>query len=232
MSKTKASILLVEDDQNLGFVVRDVLQLKGYEVDWQKDGTMGIKSFFEKGFDLCILDVMLPNKDGFTVATELRELDKDIPIIFLTAKTMQDDRIKGYKAGADDYITKPFSTEEFLLRVEAVLKRCFDNGLPTGRKDVFNIGKYVFDYTNQTLKIEKNERTLTKREADVLKLLFINRNEVLARETALRLIWGSDDYFTGRSMDVFITRLRKYLKDDPEVTIDNVHGVGFKMVVR
>lgn len=232
MSKIKASILLVEDDQNLGFVVRDVLQLNGYEVDWQKDGTTGIKSFFEKGFDLCILDVMLPSKDGFTVATELRELDKDIPIIFLTAKTMQDDRIKGYKAGADDYITKPFSTEEFLLRVEAVLKRCFDNGQPTGRKDVFNIGNYVFDYANQTLTIGKNERTLTKREADVLKLLFINRNEVLARETALRLIWGSDDYFTGRSMDVFITRLRKYLKEDPEVTIDNVHGVGFKMVVR
>lgn len=232
MSKNKASILLVEDDQNLGFVVRDVLQLKGYKVEWEKDGNAGLKSFFEKGFDLCILDVMLPNKDGFTLANELRELDKNIPVIFLTAKTMQEDRIKGYKSGADDYITKPFSTEEFLLRVEAVLKRCFDGGNVPERKDIFTIGGYTFDYANQTLSINGDERTLTKREADVLKLLYINRNEVLPRETALKLIWGTDDYFTGRSMDVFITRLRKYLKEDPEVSIDNVHGVGFKMVLK
>jgi len=227
----KIRILLAEDDENLGFVVKDYLEMKGYEVDWRRNGKQGLQAFFQSVFELCIFDVMMPEKDGFTLAEEVRKLNPDVPVIFLTAKTMQEDRIKGYRIGADDYITKPFSAEEFLLRVEAVLKRCNVKLNQQSKKNVFHIGKYVFDYDNLALVFDKHVQQLTKREADILKLLYINRNELLTRETALNIIWGSDDYFMGRSMDVFITKLRKYLKNDPNITIQNVHGIGFKMMV-
>lgn len=229
-SKEKLSILLVEDDENLGIVVKDVLEMEGYKISWQKDGNAAVQDFMKNHYHLCVFDVMLPKKDGFTVATEVRKLNPKIPIIFLTAKSMKEDRIKGFISGADDYITKPFSTEEFLLRVKAVLKRCY-NDISGEVKNVFELGKYTFNYEQLTLTIDDDTKTLTQREADTLKLFCINRNEILTREMILKIIWGNDDYFTGRSMDVFIARLRKYLASDPKIQIVNIHGVGFKMIV-
>jgi len=227
--KEKLSILLVEDDENLGMVIKDVLDMEDYKVSWQKDGLSAIQDFIKNHYHLCIFDVMLPKKDGFTIAAEARKLNPKIPIIFLTAKSMKEDRIKGFQSGADDYITKPFSTEEFLLRVKAVLKRCY-NDISGEGKNIFEIGKYKFNYDQLTLSIGKESKTLTQREADMLKLLCINRNEILTREMILKIIWGNDDYFTGRSMDVFITRLRKYLSDDKNISIVNIHGIGFKLM--
>ncbi len=229
-TKEKLSILLVEDDENLGTVVKDVLEMEDYKVSWQKDGNSAIQDFMKHHYHLCVFDVMLPKKDGFTVATEARKLNPKIPIIFLTAKSMKEDRIKGFQSGADDYITKPFSTEEFLLRVKAVLKRCY-NDISGEVKNVFEMGKYKFNYEQLTLTLGNDTKTLTQREADTLKLLCINKNEILTREMILKIIWGNDDYFTGRSMDVFIARLRKYLSGDPKINIVNIHGVGFKMMV-
>ncbi len=229
-NKEKLSILLVEDDENLGMVVKDVLEMEGYKISWQKDGNAAIQDFMKNHYHLCIFDVMLPKKDGFAVANEARKLNPKIPIIFLTAKSMKEDRIKGFVSGADDYITKPFSTEEFLLRVKAVLKRCY-NDISGEAKNVFEIGKYKFNYSNLTLTLGGNTETLTQREADTLKLFCINRNQVLTREMILKIVWGNDDYFTGRSMDVFIARLRKYLAGDQKIQIVNIHGVGFKMMV-
>lgn len=228
--KQKLSILFVEDDENLGMVVKDVLEMEDYNVSWQKDGNSAIQDFMKNHYHLCVFDVMLPKKDGFTIATEARKLNPKVPIIFLTAKSMKEDRIKGFQSGADDYITKPFSTEEFILRVKAVLKRCY-NDISGEVKNVFEIGKYTFDYDQLSLTINGETKTLTQREADCLKLLCINRNEILTREMILKIIWGNDDYFTGRSMDVFIARLRKYLSADPNIAIVNIHGVGFKMMV-
>lgn len=229
-NKEKLSILLVEDDENLGMVVKDVLEMEGYKISWQKDGNAAIQDFMKNRYHLCIFDVMLPKKDGFSVANEARKLNPKIPIIFLTAKSMKEDRIKGFVSGADDYITKPFSTEEFLLRVKAVLKRCY-NDISGEVKNTFDIGKYKFNYEQLTLTIGSDTKTLTQREADTLKLFCINRNEILTREMILKIIWGNDDYFTGRSMDVFIARLRKYLAGDPKINIVNIHGIGFKMMV-
>lgn len=229
-NKEKLSILLVEDDENLGMVIKDVLDMEDYLVSWQKDGNSAIQDFMKNHYHLCIFDVMLPKKDGFTLAVEARKLNPKIPIIFLTAKSMKEDRIKGFQSGADDYITKPFSTEEFLLRVKAVLKRCY-NDISGDGKNVFEIGKYKFNYDQLTLTIESDNKSLTQREADILKLLCINRNEILTREMILKIIWGNDDYFSGRSMDVFIARLRKYLSGDPTISIVNIHGVGFKMMI-
>lgn len=228
-SKEKISILLVEDDENLGMVVKDVLEMENYLVHWEKEGNSAIQDFMKNHYHLCVFDVMLPKKDGFAIAQEARKLNPKIPIIFLTAKSMKEDRIKGFQSGADDYITKPFSTEEFLLRVKAVLKRCY-NDINETPVNIFEIGKYKFNHGQLSLSIDDKTETLTQREADILKLLCINRNEILTREMILKIIWGNDDYFSGRSMDVFITRLRKYLADDPKVKIVNIHGVGFKMM--
>lgn len=231
MTFIKASILLVEDDANLGFVLKDYLEMMNYQVELKKNGIEGLQAFKNKSFDICILDIMMPLKDGFTLASEIKEINEDIPIVFLTAKEMKEDRIKGFKAGADDYITKPFSTEELSLRIEAILRR-YKKGVDASNEEVFyTLGKYTFDFMNQLLTINNQVCKLTKKESELLKLLCDHRDKVLKRETALKKIWGEDDYFMGRSMDVYITKLRKYLKDDPFITITNVHGTGFKLEI-
>lgn len=225
MSKPK--ILLVEDDPSLGFVVKDNLSLKGYDVTLCKDGVEGEQEFSRKAFNLCVLDVMLPKKDGFSLARAIRQKNQEVPIIFLTAKSMTDDKLDGFGTGADDYMTKPFSLEELYCRIEVFLKRSKVPGIETPA--LLPIGQYAFDTANFTLKHKNEERVLTSREADILKQLYLHRDRVLKREEILMAVWGSDDYFLGRSLDVFISKIRKYLKDDPEVQITNFHGVGFKL---
>jgi len=231
MSDVKATILLVEDDQNLGFVVQDALKRKGYAVHLCRDGKEGLQYFNKHAYDLCVLDVMLPQKDGFSLATDIRLTDPLVPIIFLTAKSQTEDRIAGFKAGGDDYMTKPFSHEELTLRIEAILRRTKGKGAEERTREVFTLGDYTFDHRNVTLKHPEEERKLTKKEAEVLRLLCMHRDQVLPRELVLNMVWGDDSYFLGRSLDVFISRLRKYLRHDERVRIINVHGVGFKLQV-
>jgi DNA-binding response OmpR family regulator len=228
-----AQILFVEDDPNLSMVLQDYLEMIGYRVDHASDGEEGLQYFLKGKYQLLILDVMMPKKDGFTLATEIRQHNQNIPIIYLTAKNMKEDRIKGFQTGCDDYITKPFSTEELSLRIKAILKRCYTNSNKEGQSDetVFVIGQFTFDSSNMTLKSEQSDRRLTRKESGLLKLLCQNMNSLLPREVALETVWGDNDYFIGRSMDVFITKLRKYLSEDPNVKITNVHGIGFKLDV-
>lgn len=221
-----AKILLVEDDPNLGFVIKDNLGMKGYEVTLRSNGDDGLSAFSEKEFDLCILDVMMPKKDGFTLAQQIREKNQQIPILFVTAKSMLEDKIAGFQSGGDDYLIKPFSIEELCLRIEVFLRR--SNSQP---KEEFTLGDLRFDCHNFTLHHSTGEKTLTQKEAEVLKLLCQNKDRVLKREEILKAVWGNDDYFLGRSMDVFISKLRKYLKEDPRVQIVNYHGVGFRLEV-
>lgn len=230
MKKHKADILLVEDDQNLGFILKDYLEMEGYQVNLQKDGQAGLESFRKTSFDLCIIDVMMPIKDGFDLAKEIKSIKPEVPFIFLTAKGMEQDRIYGLKIGAEDYITKPFSTEELKLRLEVILRRV---SVPSNKRgdEMYKIGEYSFDYNNQILKHDKEEKRLTKKESLVLRLLCVNINQLVRREIALKTIWGADDYFMGRSMDVYIAKLRSYLKNDEKVNIINVHGTGFKLEV-
>jgi DNA-binding response OmpR family regulator len=223
-------ILLVEDDPSLGFVIKDNLSIKGYDVTLCKDGDEGENAFHSKTFNLCILDVMLPKKDGFTVAKNIRQVNKEVPILFLTAKSMTEDKLEGFKTGGDDYITKPFSLDELMYRIEVFLRR--SNGNHDHQEKLYHVGKFTFDPINLTLKNSTSEKTLTQKEAEVLKLLFQNRDRVLKREEILKQVWGDDDYFMGRSMDVFISKLRKYLKEDPAIQIVNYHGVGFRLELR
>ena len=227
----KPELLLVEDDQNLGFVIQDALKRKGFNVHLCRDGKEGLKYFNEHPYDLCILDVMLPNKDGFSLAEDIRSVDADIPIIFLTAKSMTEDRVAGFKAGGDDYITKPFNHEELVLRIEAILRRTRGRVDSPRDRERFEVGDFTFDHRNLMLSHPEEERKLTRKEADVLRLLCMHQDQVLTREILLNMVWGDDTYFLGRSLDVFISRLRKYLKGDPRVQIVNVHGVGFKLQV-
>ncbi|MEJ0029790.1 MAG: response regulator transcription factor [Bacteroidota bacterium] len=222
-------ILLVEDDASLGFVIKDNLEMKGYNVTLCNDGESGENTFHQDAFDLCILDVMMPRKDGFTVARNIRKKDQQVPILFVTAKSMLEDKVEGFSAGGDDYITKPFSVEELQMRIEVFLRR--SNGKDSV-DTVFKLGKFEFDSSNLTLKGASSVRTLTQKESDVLGLLCKNRERVLKREEILKAVWGDDDYFLGRSMDVFISKLRKYLKDDPTVQIVNYHGIGFRLEVK
>lgn len=222
-------ILLVEDDPSLGYVIQDNLTLKGYDVTLCTDGKQGEQAFFQKSFHLCILDVMLPKKDGFSLAHTIREKNRDVPIIFLTAKTMLEDKLNGFRTGADDYITKPFSLDELLYRIEVFLRRTRDTHISD---KVIHVGKFQFDPFSFTLKHDGGEKTLTQKEAEVLKLLYRNRDRVLKREEILTQVWGNDDYFMGRSMDVFISKLRKYLRTDPDIQIVNYHGVGFRLEIR
>jgi DNA-binding response OmpR family regulator len=224
-------ILLVEDDPSLGFVVKDNLMMKGYDVTLCKDGDEGESTFHQQEFDLCILDVMLPKKDGFSIARSIRQKNKEIPILFLTAKAMVEDKLVGFQTGADDYITKPFSLDELLCRIEVFLRRSQTPAVVVDEK-IFRVGEYEFDPFNLVLRKSDSEKTLTQKEAEVLKLLYKNRDRVLKREEILNQVWGNDDYFMGRSMDVFISKLRKYLKDDPAIQIVNYHGVGFRLEVR
>ncbi len=230
MKKAKAKILLVEDDDNLGFMLQDYLSMEGYAVQLEKDGQAGLQALRDTEFDLCVLDIMLPVQDGFSTAQEIRKINQEIPFVFLTAKSLENDRITGFKLGADDYITKPFSTEELKLRLEVILKRVGKSAGIT-RQEEFQLGEFTFDYANQILRHSTGEKRLTKKEAQVLRLLCQNRNQLVRREVALTQIWGADDYFMGRSMDVYIAKLRSYLKADPAVIITNVHGTGFKIEV-
>ncbi len=224
----KPRILLAEDDHNLGSLLKEYLDLKGYDADLYPDGEKAYSGFIKEHYDLCLLDVMMPVKDGFTLASEIRLINKDIPLIFLTAKTLKEDVLEGFSIGADDYITKPFSMEELLFRIEAVLRRT----LPGNEKDtyLFKLGKYDFDSQKQSLIIDKKVQKLTTKESELLKLLCNNKNKVLERNYALKTIWLDDSYFNARSMDVYITKLRKYLREDPSVEIINVHGKGFKII--
>ncbi len=224
----KIRILLAEDDTNLGSLLKQYLEMKGYETDLFPDGEKAYAGFMGNQYDFCILDVMMPIKDGFTLAGEIRTLNSEIPILFLTAKTLKDDIVQGFKAGADDYITKPFLMEELLLRMEAVMRRS-KTYVDSGQQE-YQIGKYQFHIIRQELEIDGKVVKLTTKETDLLKLLCNNANKVLDRNFALKSIWRDDNYFNARSMDVYITKLRKILKDDPEVEILNVHSKGFKLV--
>jgi DNA-binding response OmpR family regulator len=231
MIHPKATLFYVEDDESLSFVTRDNLELSGYLVTHCEDGKKAL-DIIKSGqkFDLCILDVMLPEVDGFTLAQEIRKRDEQVPIIFLTAKSMKQDKIHGLTIGADDYITKPFSIEELMLKIDIFLRRTkYSTMLKPGTP--LNIGSYAFDYKNLSLTAEGYSETLTLKEADLLKLLNENKNQVVKRSFILETIWGKDDYFLGRSLDVFISRLRKYLSLDERIKIENIHGVGFKFRV-
>jgi len=220
-------ILLVEDDPGLGFVIKDNLDLKGYQVTLCEDGEEGWTQFKMHAPDICILDVMMPRKDGFSLAQAIRAQNENVPILFITAKSMLEDKIAGFRAGGDDYITKPFSIEELCLRIEVFLRRSGAYAQPAD--EPLCIGEFQFDSQNFTLRHPQSTKTLTSKEAEVLRLLFRHKDRVLKREEILKNVWGNDDYFLGRSMDVFISKLRKYLKDDPRVQIVNYHGVGFKL---
>lgn len=225
-------ILLAEDDPNLGELLKDYLELKGkFEVMLCKDGEEALRAFGQNSFDLCILDVMMPKKDGFTLGREIRKINPDIPLIFATAKGMMEDKTEAFSLGGDDYITKPFRVEELLLRIQALLKRVSrEKAFEEEPVNEFQIGKFHFDYPSQIISIEGRDQKLSTKEAELLRLLCLNMNEVLTRETALLEIWHDDNYFNGRSMDVFLSKLRKYLKEDPDVEIVNVHGKGYKLL--
>lgn len=229
MSKEKVNILLAEDDRNLGNLLREYLEAKGYSAKLAVNGKEAYDFFGKEKFDLCLLDVMMPVKDGFTLAREIRSADNNIPIVFLTAKSMKEDAITGFSAGADDYITKPFSMEELLARITAILRRVKGQTLKQSEQNEFKIGKYKFNYTERALELKGKTEELTTKEADLLKLLCINSNDIVDRNFALRSVWQNDSYFSARSMDVYISKLRKYLNEDPKVEILNIHGRGFKL---
>lgn len=224
-------LLLVEDDANLGLVLQESLNLQGYEVTLSRDGEEGLAAFQKGAFDLCLIDVMLPKKDGFSLARDIRARDDEIPLIFLTAKSLKEDRIEGFRLGGDDYVTKPFNLEELVLRIRAVLKRCRGRREEEAGATVVEFGAYRFDYTRRNLYLGDGCRRLTHKEAELLYLLCRNRNRVVARQTALERIWGNDSVFSARSMDVYISKLRKHLSEDPSMEILNVHGTGYTLVV-
>jgi DNA-binding response OmpR family regulator len=226
-------ILLVEDDPNLGMLLQDYLELKGkFAVTLAKDGDEGFKAFLKDQFDLCILDIMMPKKDGFTLGKEIRKVSPNIPIIFATAKAMMEDKVEAFTLGGDDYITKPFRIEELLLRIQALLKRVATQERVTeDQPTLFHIGHYIFDYVAQTISKDGEQQKVSTKEAELLRMLCLKKNDVLTREEALLNIWHDDNYFNGRSMDVFLSKLRKYLKDDSSVEIVNVHGKGYKLLV-
>lgn len=222
-------LLVAEDDPNLGSILRAFLSQKGYSVALATDGQAALDQYQNGDIDACILDVMMPIKDGFTVAKEIRRVDKRVPIIFLTARNLEADKLKGFEIGADDYVTKPFSTDELLARLNATIRRSFDEGRPD--KNVFHIGNFVFDYGHTTLTCGDHVQSLTLKECELLRMFAMNFNIVVERNSTLQKIWKNDSYFSARSMDVYITKLRKYLKLDPKVQIVNIHGVGFKLTV-
>lgn len=226
MTKKRLSILLAEDDLNLGILLVDYLETEGCSVKLCRDGELALKAFRTHDFDLCLLDVMLPKLDGFSLAKHIREKDKKTPLIFITAKSLKEDKLKGYGLGADDYITKPFDEEELLWKIKALLRR-LPHSLQEGRSELILLGLYHFDFTNQSLSLAGKTKRMTEKESEVLKYLADRPNTLVKREAILKAVWGENDYFLGRSLDVFITKIRKYLKDDARLTIENVFGVGF-----
>ncbi|MBQ9559217.1 MAG: response regulator transcription factor [Bacteroidaceae bacterium] len=227
--ETRQHILLCEDDESLGMLLREYLQAKGYDAELCLDGEAGYKTFLKNHYDMCVLDVMMPKKDGFTLAQEIREVNPDVPIIFLTAKNLKEDIFEGFKLGADDYLTKPFSMDELVYRMEAVLRRVKTVRSPMAEQ--YKLGKFIFDTQRQILSIGDEQVKLTTKESELLSLLCAHANDVLLREVALKSIWIDDNYFNARSMDVYITKLRKHLKGDPTIEINNVHGKGYKLIV-
>jgi len=231
MESNELKVLLAEDDKNLGAVLKAYLEAKGYQTTLCINGKEAFDIFNKKKIDFCIVDVMMPVKDGFTLAQEIRRLDRHIPILFLTAKSLQEDKIRGFEIGGDDYLTKPFSMEELLMRMKAILRRVNEGSATESKSTVYKMGKMTFDYNRQLLTSLSSEIKLTSKEAELLRLLCENANDVLDRSVALNRIWQDDSYFNARSMDVYITKLRKYLKEDPAVELMNVHGIGFKLIL-
>ncbi len=224
----KIRILLCEDDNNLGMLLESFIKAKGYDVDLARDGKQALEKFNEGNYHFVILDVMMPEMDGFTVAKEIRIIDKQTPILFLTAKAMKEDKLEAFSIGGDDYMTKPFSMEELVARIEAILKRSIDTEAPLD--EIYTIGRFTFDPMKRVINIDGEESRLTTKESQLLKLLAKNKNQILDRQAALRSIWGDDNYFNGRSMDVYIAKLRKILKEDDKIEIMNIHGKGFKLL--
>jgi len=223
-------ILLVEDDMNLGFVIQDMLRQEGFRVHLCKDGKEGLMQFNKEKYDLCLVDVMMPKKDGFGLAEDIRKTNEEVPIVFLTARDQAEDKLLGFRSGADDYITKPFSSEELVLRIRAILRRVPGLRADNRQRQVHAVGQYTFDFSNYELRHADGEkRKLTRKEAELLRLFCEHKGQVLERELVANMVWGDDSYFVGRSMDVFITKLRKYLSKDTTLAITNVHGVGFRL---
>jgi DNA-binding response OmpR family regulator len=229
--KKKYKILLCEDDSNLGLVLKNFLELNDYDVTLERDGRLGLGAFQREKFDLCLLDVMMPNVDGFTLAEEIRDIDPDVPLFFLSAKTLKEDILQGYRLGADDYITKPFDSDVLMHKIKAIIKRNEEDHKITDNIE-FELGAYHFNPKLRELKMNENTQVLSPKENELLKMLAEYKNDLLTREKALKKIWGSDTYFNGRSMDVYIAKLRKYLKEDSTIEIVNIHGNGFRMVVK
>ncbi|MCX6330014.1 MAG: response regulator transcription factor [Bacteroidia bacterium] len=228
MSSKPVKIFLVEDDLSFGSVLKSYLEINDFSVEWVDDGKYAVDHFRKGMFDICILDVMLPHVDGFTISREIRQINNLVPIIFLTAKKLKDDVLTGYGAGGDDYITKPFDTDILLAKIRAILAR---RDFQSGTKDIYEIGKFIFNSKLRTLTLGDDEQKLSPKEGQLLELLAINPNALISREMALKKIWGNDDYFTARSMDVYITKLRKCLSTDPHLNIKNIHGAGFQLII-
>ncbi|HEX8517864.1 MAG TPA: response regulator transcription factor [Bacteroidia bacterium] len=226
MSKERRKILLAEDDLNLGLLLVEFLETEDFEVKLCKDGEIAFRAFRANTFDLCLLDVMMPKLDGFSLAKQIRISNKDIPIIFISAKSLKEDKLKGYGLGADDYVTKPFDEDELLWKIKAVIRRIPEK-LTAVKQEIIYIGKYSFDFHNQSLTIADKTKRITEKESEILRYLSYRRNNLVKREEMLRELWGENDYFIGRSLDVFITKIRKYLKEDPDLSIENIFGVGF-----
>jgi len=222
--------MYVEDDEVLSYITKDALEEKGFEIFHYPDGQKAFEGFKSQGVDLCILDIMMPKMDGFTLAEKIRQIDYEIPIIFLTAKSLKEDKLKGLTLGADDYLTKPFSMEELVLKIQIFLKR--KKIIKTDEERIFTVGKYVFNYSYLTLILGDVQKRLTQKEADLLLFFLDNKSKLVKRSEVLNKIWRQDDYFAGRSMDVFISRLRKYLSEDENIDIENIHGVGFKFTIK
>ncbi len=229
--EAKVKILLAEDDENLGLLLKEYLIAKGYNTDLYPDGEMAYHGFMKNQYNVCLLDVMMPKKDGFTLAKDIRMVNPDIPIVFLTAKNLKEDVIEGFRIGADDYMTKPFSMEELIFRIEAILRRMSSDALSADPQSKFKIGMFTFDAQKQALSNGDKEVKLTIKESELLRLLAQNANKVLERNYALKAIWVDDNYFNARSMDVYITKLRKHLKPDPKLEIINIHGRGYKLIM-
>jgi DNA-binding response OmpR family regulator len=230
MTKSITKVLLAEDDHNLGNILKAFLEAKGYPTHLSINGEEAFNAYKKEDFTFCIIDVMMPVRDGFTLAKDIRTIDKKIPILFLTAKSLQEDKLKGFEIGADDYLTKPFSMEELLARMNAIIRRAREGQERKPGENMYKIGKYTFDYNRQLLNLDEQIQKLTSKEADLLKLLCENMNDTLDRRYALTKIWYDDSYFNARSMDVYIAKLRKYLKDDTRIELINIHGIGFKLV--
>jgi two-component system OmpR family response regulator len=228
MSRKNTRIFLVEDDLSFGSVLKSYLEINDYEVDLVDDGKLAVDVFRKGVYDLCILDVMLPHVDGFTIAQEIRSMNQSIPIVFLTAKKLKEDLLRGYGVGADDYVTKPFDTDILLAKIKAIIAR---REIQDGSKDIYEIGRFIFNARLRTLSFEGQERQLSPKEGQLLEMLAVSPNALVSREAALKKIWGTDDYFTARSMDVYVTKLRKYLSDDPQIVLKNIHGSGFQLIV-